>query len=57
DVLAKQPNHCEAQIGLAEAYKFMGDIPAATAAYRRYLESCPEGKDVDAAKGFLAQYE
>ena len=57
DVLAKQPEHCEAQIGLAECYKFMGDIPAATTAYRRYLEVCPAGKDVEAAKGFLAQYE
>ncbi|MBI1946541.1 MAG: serine/threonine protein kinase [Deltaproteobacteria bacterium] len=57
EALAKQPENCDAQIGLAESYKFMGDIPAATTAYRRYLEICPTGKDVEAAKGFLAQYE
>ncbi|MCC7075215.1 MAG: protein kinase [Deltaproteobacteria bacterium] len=57
EVLAKQPEHCDAQIGLAECNKFMGDIPAATAAYRRYLEVCPTGKDAEAAKGFLTQYE
>ena len=57
DALAKQPENCDAQIGLAESYKFMGDIPAATTAYRRYLEICPTGKDGEAAKGFLAQYE
>jgi eukaryotic-like serine/threonine-protein kinase len=45
----------EALIGAAEAYQFKGNVPAAIAHYKDYLEAAPRGARADLARSALAK--
>jgi tRNA A-37 threonylcarbamoyl transferase component Bud32 len=56
-VLAKEPESCEAQIGVAEAVSGQGRTEDARREYQRYIDICPDGKDADAARGAIKRLE
>jgi thioredoxin-like negative regulator of GroEL len=45
----------EALIGAAEAYQFKGNVPAAIAHYKGYLEAAPRGARAELARSTLAK--
>ncbi len=53
--LAISPRNPEALIGAAEAYQLKGNVPAATAHYKGYLEAAPSGARAELARSALAK--
>ena len=56
-VLAAEPTSCEGQIGLASVFDLQQKTEDARKQYMSYVEKCPGGKDVEAAKGAISRLE
>lgn len=56
-VLAKEPKNCDAQIGFATVLDQQQKTEDARKEYMSYVENCPDGKDVEAAKGAISRLE
>jgi eukaryotic-like serine/threonine-protein kinase len=54
-VLAISRRNPEALIGAAEAYQLKGNVPAAIAHYKEYLEAAPHGARAELARSTLAK--
>jgi serine/threonine-protein kinase len=53
--LAISRRNPEALFGAAEAYQFKGNVPAAAAHYKEYLESAPHGAHAELARNHLTK--
>jgi tetratricopeptide (TPR) repeat protein len=53
--LTISPRNPEALIGAAEAYQLKGNVPAAIAHYKGYLEAAPSGARAELARSTLAK--
>jgi tetratricopeptide (TPR) repeat protein len=56
-VLAKQRKNCDAQIGLATVLDQQQKTEDARKEYMTYVDNCPTGKDIEAAKGAISRLE
>ena len=54
---AVDPNLADAHLTLGVVYEQRGDVPAAVAAYRRYLELAPDGRYADSIRRTLDRLE
>ena len=56
-VLAKEPKNCDAQIGFATILDQQQKTEDARKEYMTYVENCPNGKELEAAKGAISRLE
>ena len=52
-VVARSPRLPDAQLGMAEALRYTGRKGAAIAAYQRYLDLSPNGREANMAKNAI----
>jgi serine/threonine-protein kinase len=56
-ILKKEAGNCEAQMGLATALDRLGQTENARKEYQAYVDKCPGGPEVEAAKGAIQRLE